>query len=85
VTKRENKMKTTKKDAKQTKQSAKQAKPARKLLTNAQRSEVARLAAYKAHQHPTFMRLHASAAKNAEVPVKQYLRTLPSFNASLRD
>jgi hypothetical protein len=83
-------MTTSKKAAaRTTKKAAKQA-PARKLLSNAERSEVARLAAYKAHHHPTFMTLHARAAKNAstadkKVSTAQYLRTLPSFNESLRD
>jgi hypothetical protein len=76
--------------AKRTTKATAKAQPKRKLLSNAERSEVARQAAYKAHAHPTFMRLHASAAKNAStkdnpVTLKAYLRTLPSFNESLRD
>lgn len=66
------------------------AKAKRPLLTKAQRSEVAQRAAFKAHHHKTFMRLHASAAKNAStkdnpVSLQAYLKTLPSFNESLRD
>jgi hypothetical protein len=87
-----NAKKAARKTVKTVKTVARSAKtqPKRKLLSNAERSEVARLAAYKAHHHPTFMKLHASAAKNAstedkKVTTAQYLRTLPSFNESLRD
>lgn len=60
-----------------TKSAAKTAKPkTAKILTHAERSAIATLAAYKAHNHPTFVKIRTATAKAAKMSLKDYTREL---------
>ena len=41
-------------------------------LTDAERSEIYRIAAYKAHQHKTFLKIQSSAAKKEDVSLREH-------------
>jgi hypothetical protein len=45
----------------------------KKLLTHEVRSEIARRAAYKAYEHPTFMKQAAQIAKREKMSLRAYL------------